>query len=602
MNVAERALLARRLDGDQPSQTQRHLQDLLDLIPPDPEKDSLDFSAALFGSELSAEESSERLSLRRQADKPMELQLKSRGISAKNQALAKKTEAWAEDSDPFAGGGVEETASTRRSRGGRKLKEFAGAKSANAPAPMAAAMEAAADIDMDGVVPAQLESETRSAGRFFKGRSEAAGGRRFYRKLDSTREWAENNYYQLPQEAQIADLITINSFWVDFANWDGQSAFFSPHFTRATGNFSEMMFALSLLDLPIEAGDHQTVREDGSFTLKAASDLLVFRREIKAVPTDPNPGSLLVSQNFFRHGDRYRREGNQQFDKFITAEFQQGVPYGCEIVITNPTSAPQKIEVLLQVPSKSIPLLLDRKTRNVSLRLEPYSTQKVEYHFYFPSAGNFPHYPVQITRENRHIASALPFTFNVVEELTQLDRQSWEYVSQWGSQQDVFDYLEQNNVQALNLDRVAWRASDVDFFSGLLARMEKRHAYNDTLYSYSVLHGQAQALQQYLLHQDDFLADCGSWMDTQLISIEPVERHAYQHLEYSPLVNPRAHLLGGERKILNSSFYQQYHRLLDILQYKDGLSAEDQLSLVYYLFLQDRIDEALQRLEHVDPS
>ena len=34
----------------------------------------------------------------------------------------------------------------------------------------------------------------------------------YYRKLDKTQEWAENNYYHLPIEQQNADLITVNAF------------------------------------------------------------------------------------------------------------------------------------------------------------------------------------------------------------------------------------------------------------------------------------------------------------------------------------------------------------------------------------------------------
>ena len=100
---------------------------------------------------------------------------------------------------------------------------------------------------------AQLVEEP--AAEFFnadgKKREEA---RRFFQKLDRTKEWAENNYYHLPIEQQLADLVTVNDFWADYALHDGQTPFLSKSFTQATRNFTEMMLALAVLDLPFKAG------------------------------------------------------------------------------------------------------------------------------------------------------------------------------------------------------------------------------------------------------------------------------------------------------------------------------------------------------------
>ncbi|MEI9895261.1 MAG: hypothetical protein WDN28_15560 [Chthoniobacter sp.] len=51
--------------------------------------------------------------------------------------------------------------------------------------------------------------------------------RQFFRALGPTKEWAENNYYQLPLAQQGADLITVNAFWRDYAAWDGKTPFVS---------------------------------------------------------------------------------------------------------------------------------------------------------------------------------------------------------------------------------------------------------------------------------------------------------------------------------------------------------------------------------------
>ena len=78
-----------------------------------------------------------------------------------------------------------------------------------------------------------------------------------------TKEWAENNYYRLPIEAQGPELVAINGFWRDFAAWDGRTPFLSTHVAEAHHNFTEMMLALAVLDLPFEAPVHATKTEIG---------------------------------------------------------------------------------------------------------------------------------------------------------------------------------------------------------------------------------------------------------------------------------------------------------------------------------------------------
>ncbi len=80
------------------------------------------------------------------------------------------------------------------------------------------------------------------------------------------------------------------------------------------------------------------------------SPMVVFHEEIRPSAAPEAGSKVLVSQNFFRHGDRYRHVGNEKVDKFVTDEFLVHTVYGCQVVVTNPTSSPQKLDVLLQIP------------------------------------------------------------------------------------------------------------------------------------------------------------------------------------------------------------------------------------------------------------
>ena len=57
------------------------------------------------------------------------------------------------------------------------------------------------------------------------------------------------------------------------------------------------------------------------------------------------------------------------------------------IVVTNPNSAPLKLDLLPQIPRGALPVNGSKATDSRCVRLEPYTTQQLEYFFYFPAAG-----------------------------------------------------------------------------------------------------------------------------------------------------------------------------------------------------------------------
>ena len=98
------------------------------------------------------------------------------------------------------------------------------------------------------------------------------------------------------------------------------------------------------------------------------------------------------------------------------------------------------------------------------------------------------------------------------------------------------------------------------------------------------------------------MQQAGLFIDSPLLTIDPVIRKAYQHLEYSPLVNARAHKVGKERVILNDRLLAQYQRLMAVLSYRKTLDDDDLMAVTYYLLLQDRVEEALAFFGRVKPE
>jgi hypothetical protein len=383
-------------------------------------------------------------------------------------------------------------------------------------------------------------------------------------QLGPTKEWAENNYYKLRIDEQSAELVTVNAFWRDYAAWvaaGSKGGFVSSNVAEASRNFTEMMLALAVLDLPFEAAKHTTKADNGQFTFTAGGPVILYHKEIKPAATENNAqGQLLVSQSFFRHGDRYRQEGNEKFEKYVTTEFLTGATYGANIVVTNPTSSPVKAVVLLQIPQGALPVLGSKATNSRQVRLEPYTTQTFEYHFYFPlvpaKAGlKFAHFPVNVATATGS-AAAKPFEFNAVAKLTEVDKASWDYVSQYGSDAEVFSFLDQNNLEGLNLERIAWRCrKSGDFYQKLVAFMNQHHVADDAVFSYAFLHNDASTLGQMLKDDGE---SYGPYLASKLLTIEPIELRSYEHLEYSPLVNQRAHRVGSEWRVANPAVLEEY--------------------------------------------
>jgi hypothetical protein len=588
LNTVERVLLAQRLQGE-PAKTARFMNDLLRLQPPNIDRFLSLFDTAVKSGAL---ETGDALGLVKQ---------KLRAPENRPVPLMPMKEA---PRAPMGGRGAklgDIADSERKAAGARSAKQRDGRS--------AGKDEKKAEESQEG-----LGRRDEAAGFLLETRKKAAV-RQLYRRLEPTMEWAENNYYQLLIQQQVTDLVPVSPFWLDYARYDGKGPFLSRHLADASRNFTEMVFALAVLDLPFEAGKHEVKFDAGRMTLTPAGPVLAFHEEVRPIAGAAGQTPILISQNFYRLGDRYREENGEKIDKFVTGEFLVATVYGCQVVVTNPTSARQKLSVLIQLPVGAVPVSNGQFTKTVMLDLEPYRTQAIDYFFYFPLPGKFAHFPIHVAKNEKFIAAAKPVVFDVVEKPSKLDTSSWEYVSQNGTAEEVLALLGRENVHALDLEKIAFRMKDRGFFEAVLQLLRERHAYQPTLWSYSLFHNVPAAARQYLAHVEQIVAECGGPIRSPLLTglpaeggrcpptaVDPVARHQYEHLEYKPLVNARAHALGQRRQIVNGRLHEQYHRFLKLLSYHSQLTDEDKLAVTYYLLVQDRNEEAMTTFAQVRPD
>ena len=595
LNVVERVLLGQRVQDERPN-TSRHIGDLYAMLPP-----NMDNFIRLFdtGVQRSAMDLNDALGLQKAVEDMLpQAELKSMAGAAAAGA--------APPPGPMVASGRFSGARASRSEAEPQRKQLETLEKAKQEL---SAKDGKADYKKRQAKEGE-ESEDKNSSRdrsrrnvYFDDNAEQLQSmRQLYRKLDKTWEWAENNYHHLTIDQQNGNLVAVNAFWKDYAAHDPAKPFLSRNLAEASRNFPEMLMALAVLDLPFESGKHETRFDGARMTMIPATDMVVFHEEIRTSGAPNAPGGILVSQNFFRHGDRTRQENGETVDKYIVDEFLVHTVYGCQVVITNPTSSRQKINVLIQIPQGSIPVLNTKPTRTVHLNLEPYHTQTVEYYFYFPTAGQLPQFPVHVARNENLIAAALPMTLNVVDKATKIDMQSWDYVSQHASNDDVLAFLDKNNVQTLDLDKIAWRMHDAAMFEAVIAKLTTRHLYQHTLWSYSLKHNVVAAAREFLQNAAQIVNECSGHLESPLLTIDLVRRREYEHLEYKPLVNARAHSLGKRRQIVNDRQSWQYHRFLKELSYQRELKDDDLLGVTYHLLLQDRLDEAQQTFARVDSN
>lgn len=595
LNIAERILLAQRLKGERPA-TARHVSDLFALLPPD-----IDGFIHLFDTavKVGSLEMADALGLKLQE---LESDKSSRAVLSKMPSGATAA------AGGFGGGGkpgnmpAAEKGAAKKAAEERLGSRLEALKKTKESAPMKDGAMRAGRARRDAAEQADRKGDGKEGDKdvfFDEALADREQVRQLYRKLDKTWEWAENNYHHLTIDQQNAALVTVNAFWKDYAQHDPATPFLSQNLAAASRNFPEMLLALAVLDLPFEAPKHESKFDAAAMNLTPGAALVVFHEQILPAAAPDGAAKVLVSQNFYRHGDRQRIENGETVDKFVTDEFLVHTVYGCQVVITNPTSTRQKLNVLVQIPKGAIPVLNAQATKTLHLSLEPYHTQTIEFNFYFPSAGKFSQFPVHVAKNETLIAAAAPVTLAVVDKPTKIDTESWDYVSQYAAADDVLKFLSTHNVNALNLEKIAWRMHDSKVFAAVTALLAQRHVYQNTLWSYALLHNVVPAAREFLQHADNVVNECGGRLASPLLPIDPVARRTYEHLEYKPLVNARAHALGKHRQIVNDRFYQQYHRLLNELAHARKLSDDDLLTVTYYQLLQDRIDEAQASFERI---
>ncbi|MEP6866592.1 MAG: hypothetical protein ABJE66_38615, partial [Deltaproteobacteria bacterium] len=229
-----------------------------------------------------------------------------------------------------------------------------------------------------------------------------------------------------------------------------------------------------------------------------------------------------------------------------------------------------------------------------------YGTHGHEYSFYFPLPGRFSHFPVHVSRFDQVIAAAPPHVIEVTAGGEVADPTSWAYLSQHGSLADVVAYLATANLAAIDISKALWRLRERTAYIQIIAALEQRRVYDADVWGYALLHRDTPRIRAWLRAEPDRLGEAGPVRE--MIGSDAEDVGLYEHLEYAPLVNARAHKLGPKLRILNDGFAQQYRAFLEIVAHRPAPTGEDLLAAASYFTAQDRADAALYTLARVTPA
>ncbi|MCW1913671.1 hypothetical protein OJ996_08800 [Luteolibacter sp. GHJ8] len=417
---------------------------------------------------------------------------------------------------------------------------------------------------------------------------------------DQTRLWRESNYYRYRGKTGEG-FIPLNRFWLDLAAWDGKGGFISPHFNACTRNLNEAVFCLAMLDLPFKAEGPETGVDGSSLRVKAREPMILFYKDTRETQQLAPDAPVLVRQTFHRLDDRFRTVEGRKIENSITGEFVAGVPYGASMVVTNPSGAGRRIDVMAQIPAGSIPLAGLPATASQTFELQPYGVQTLDLAFYFPTPGEFAIYPLQVSEGDLVLARSEIKTLKVVTEAPADDADSWPVLARDASDAAVLERLKKANLRTLDLGLIRWRLRDRGFFHEATKILRERLHYSPEIAAYGLFHGEVDAIRD-LIENSSFAKTLGPWLDSPLIQVRPLVHRDWATLEFDPLVNPRAHRFADKERLTHAEAKQHYTELLDILAWKPELDADDQLALTAHLLLQDRVAEALERFDRIEPA
>lgn len=179
--------------------------------------------------------------------------------------------------------------------------------------------------------------------------------------MEATNEYVETQYYKVTDADQNKGLVKLNRFWCDYAASlaAGEKEFLSSAFTDCCKSERESFLVICVLDLHMDDAEaHEFKPDDGrGVKITAASNLLMFKKDIKACELDLTKNDIMVIHRYQELALKRTDDGEEDD---APTEFLSRTAYTCEVVITNVSPKVKQFNLLYQVPEGAFPLKLTK--------------------------------------------------------------------------------------------------------------------------------------------------------------------------------------------------------------------------------------------------
>ena len=121
--------------------------------------------------------------------------------------------------------------------------------------------------------------------------------------------------------------------------------------------------------------------------------------------------------------------------------------YACQTVITNTSVASLDLQVLLDVPQGSIPILSHEYTKIISDVIGSYSIKAYETRFYFPTSGTFKTYPSNVSKNSRIVSRADQLEALIIRDRPTVTKlETFNDILRSGTEKDILQFAREKNI------------------------------------------------------------------------------------------------------------------------------------------------------------
>jgi hypothetical protein len=320
---------------------------------------------------------------------------------------------------------------------------------------------------------------------------------------------------------------------------------------------------------------------------------------------------MLLVHRYFENGKTDRE----------VSEFLINEVYACQVIVTNISNKHMSFQALTQVPQGSLPLYTSHYQKSNNHSLGAFSTMQFMFYFYFPKTGVYPHFPTNVSIDRVVVAKAPATVLKVKRSQTSVNEDDFDDILATGSIPNILNFMKTKNILSpkvrFSMSNVLWLAKEPEFYKEAIKILKARNIYDHSFWGYSILHKDLENMKVYFSSRDaDLKRRVGPQFESRLVSVNNWEEShdIFNFLDYFPLVNARAHRVGGmeasgnnssketKQWILNKNLRETYMRFMFNMASKRKWSAHDRMMFVNYLLMQERVTEAVAEFSKIkDP-